>query len=143
MNNRSEEAAGSAKNIWIAYREGRFEKSPAPFWGYFFLLEDRPSVHTPVSNKEPHFPVDPEFKGRARSTKLARESHEGVSHAKRYELLCRRLVMERLHNAACFAMATNTSTIQIRQPAEDLTFLRMAAALRGRALTFLVSQTMK
>jgi hypothetical protein len=59
VNNRAEEAVGSAKDIWTAYREGRFGKSLAPFLGYFFLLEDRPSVRTPVSNKEPYFPVDP------------------------------------------------------------------------------------
>ena len=40
FNNRSEEAIGSATDIWVAYREGRFAKSPAPFLGYFFLLED-------------------------------------------------------------------------------------------------------
>ena len=34
VNNRSEEAVGSAKDIWIAYREGRFGKAPAPFLGY-------------------------------------------------------------------------------------------------------------
>ncbi len=41
VNNRSEEAVGSARDIWTAYREGRFGNSPAPFLGCFFLLEDR------------------------------------------------------------------------------------------------------
>ena len=63
VNNRSEEAVGSAKDIWIAFREGRFRNSPAPFLGYFFLLEDRNNVKTPVANKEPYFPVDPVFRG--------------------------------------------------------------------------------
>jgi hypothetical protein len=40
FNSRSEEAIGSATDIWVAYREGRFGKKPAPFLGYFFLLED-------------------------------------------------------------------------------------------------------
>ena len=40
FNNRSEEAIGSATDIWVAYREGRFGKTPTPFLGYFFLLED-------------------------------------------------------------------------------------------------------
>src|ERR1035438_8820646 len=52
VNNRSEEAVGSAKDIWTAFREGRFGESPTPFLGYFFLLEDRDNVKVPVANKE-------------------------------------------------------------------------------------------
>ncbi|MEO6909776.1 MAG: PaeR7I family type II restriction endonuclease [Edaphobacter sp.] len=63
VNNRSEEAVGSAKDLWTAYREGQFGNSPAPFLGYFFMLEDRDKVKTPVLNKEPYFPVDPVFRG--------------------------------------------------------------------------------
>jgi hypothetical protein len=50
VNNRSEEAVGSAKDIWTAFREGRFGKSPTPYLGYFFLLEDRENVNRAVSN---------------------------------------------------------------------------------------------
>jgi hypothetical protein len=64
VNNRSEEAVGSAKDIWTAYREGRFgEGAPTPFLGYLFLLEDRDNVKKPVRNKEPYFKVDPVFRG--------------------------------------------------------------------------------
>lgn len=54
---------GSAKDIWTAFREGRFGQAPPPFLGYLFLLEDRDNVKTPVVNKEPYFQVDPEFRG--------------------------------------------------------------------------------
>lgn len=138
VNNRSEEAVGSAKDIWIAFREGRFGKSPAPFLGYLFLLEDRGSVRTPVANKEPHFRVDPVFRGKAKASKDG-EQHVGVSYSKRYELLCRRLVLERLYSSACFIMATNDKHTKITQPADDLTFHRFAAALRGHAVAFLGS----
>jgi hypothetical protein len=94
VNNRSEEAVGSAKDIWTAFREGRFGKSPTPFLGYFFLLEDRANVRTPVSNKEPYFSVDPEFRGEAGKARGPEERYVGVSYSKRYELLCRRLVLE-------------------------------------------------
>jgi hypothetical protein len=141
VNNRSEEAVGSAKDIWIAFREGRFGKSPAPFLGYFFLLEDRSNVRIPVSNKEPYFPVDSVFRGEAqRKSRKGVERFEGVSYSKRYELLCRRLVLERLYSSACFIMATNSESTRITQPAEDLTFQRFAAALRGHAVTFLGSR---
>jgi len=138
VNNRSEEAVGSAKDIWTAFREGRFGQSPTPFLGYLFLLEDRDNVKRPVTNKEPYFTVDPEFRGEAdeKARKLG-ERYKGVSYSKRYELLCRRLVLERLYNSACFLMATNSRNTQITQPAEDLTFQRFAAALRGHVVTFL------
>lgn len=126
FNNRSEEAIGSATDIWVAYREGRFGKTPAPFLGYFFLLEDCDKVKTPVRNKEPYFKVDPVF--------------DKASYSKRYELLSRRLVLERVYSAACLIMATNSPRTHITQPAEDLNFRRFVAALRGHVVTFLGSQ---
>ena len=109
--------------------------------GYFFLLEDRDNVKTPVGNKEPYFAVDPVFRGDALKAKKGEERYAGVSYGKRYELLCRRLVLERLYNAACFLMATNSKSTEITQPAEDLTFQRLAAALRGHAVAFLGSRS--
>jgi restriction endonuclease XhoI-like protein len=126
FNNRSEEAIGSATDIWVAFREGRFGKTPSPFLGYFFLLEDCERVKTPVRNKQPYFKVDPVF--------------EKASYSKRYELLARRLVLERVYTAACLVMATNSSRTKMTQPAEDLNFQRFVAALRGHVVTFLGSQ---
>jgi hypothetical protein len=123
FNNRSEEAIGSATDIWVAYREGRFGKPPAPFLGYFFLLEDCAGITRPVRNKEPHFKVDAVF--------------NQASYGKRYELMCQRLVLERVYTAACLVMATKSGKTQITQPAEDLSFKLFAAALRGHVLTFL------
>jgi hypothetical protein len=140
VNNRSEEAVGSAKDIWTAYREGRFGKTTAPFLGYFFLLEDQGKVRIPVSNKEPYFPVDPVFRGQAKPAEKGKVSFEGVPYSKRYELLCRRLVLERLYTSACFVMATNSKATKISEPADDLTFQRFVAALRGHVVTFLESR---
>ena len=143
VNNRSEEAVGSAKDLWTAYREGHLGNSPAPFLGYFFMLEDRDKVKVPVLNKEPYFPVDPVFRGEPHE-KLTKGAirYKGVSYSKRYELLCRRLVLERLYSASCFLMSTNQTNqpTRITQPAEDLTFQRFVAALRGHVITFLESQ---
>jgi len=140
VNNRSEEAVGSAKDIWTAFREGRFGESPTPFLGYFFLLEDRHKVKIPVRNKEPYFSVDPVFRGEAKKTKKGLDKYQGVSYSERYELLCRRLVLERLYTSACFLMATNDKKTSITQPAEDLKFQRFVAALQGHVVTFLGSQ---
>lgn len=89
FNNRSEEAIGTAHDLWTAYREGALGTDvPRPFLGWVMLLEDCPRSNTPVRDKEPHFPVDPAFK-------LA-------SYAQRYDLLCKRLVQEGLYNSAAF-----------------------------------------
>jgi hypothetical protein len=142
VNNRSEEAVGSAKDLWTAYREGRFgDGAPAPFLGYLFLLEDRGSVKKPVSNKEPYFEVDPAFRGESLPVGARQElKYSGATYAQRYELLCRRLVRERIYNASCFLMATNSKKTVVSQPAKDLSFSRFAAALRGHVTTFVGTQ---
>ena len=122
-NNRAEEAIGSATDFWRAYREGRFGSLTEPLLGYFFLLEDCPKSNKPVRSSEPYFKVDPEF--------------AGASYGKRYELLCRRLVLDRLYRAACLTLATDEPESRITEPAEDLSFRRFAAALRGHAVAFL------
>jgi hypothetical protein len=126
LNNRTEEALGNASDIWTAYREGRFGTGPRPLLGYLFLLRDEPKVLRPVANKEPHFKVDPVF--------------EGASYAMRAEILCRRLVLERLYDTACLLLSTNERSTTITEPAEDLTFRRFVAAIQGHVVTFLGSQ---
>ncbi|MEO8657272.1 MAG: PaeR7I family type II restriction endonuclease [Bryobacteraceae bacterium] len=134
LNNRSEEALGSATCLWTAYREGRFGAAPTPFLGYFFLLEDHAEVHEPKGYSEPYFAVDPVFKtGEGKG----RRSASGVSYSKRFEILCRRLVLERLYSATCLVLATNESPTRITQPADDLSFGRFVAGLRGHVMTFL------
>lgn len=125
VNNRSEEAIGNAVDIWTAYREGRFGDSPAPFLGYFFLLEDCPKVHTPVANVEPYFKVDPVF--------------AEASYARRYQVLCERLVLERLYNAACLTFSTRAASGErsiIRHPSATLGFSRFAASITAHAHLF-------
>jgi hypothetical protein len=126
LNNRTEEALGNATDIWTAYRDGRFGTAPRPLLGYLFLLRDEPKVLRPVANKEPHFEVDPVFKG--------------ASYCQRAELLCRRLVLERLYDAACLLLSTSEESTKITEPANDLTFRRFVAAVRGHVVTFLGSQ---
>jgi len=141
VNNRAEEAVGSAKDIWTAFREGRFGTSPTPFLGYFFMLEDQAKVKMPVRNKEPYFPVDPIFRGKPHEKRRKDQlRYKGITYGERYEILCRRLVLERLYTAACFVLSTNATPTRITQPADDLTFQRFVAALRGHVVTFLESR---
>ena len=62
FNNRTEEALGNATDLWAAYREGAFKPSARPWLGYVFILEDCTKSQSPVSVKEPHFKVFPEFR---------------------------------------------------------------------------------
>ena len=112
FNNRTEEAIGSATDLWTAYRENAFLHSPQPWLGYLFLLEDDETSKRPVRNPQPHFEVFGEF-------------HD-ASYAKRYELLCRKLVLERKYSSACFLMsqrpqpATASSNTIRSAPRDDL-----------------------
>ncbi len=124
-NNRVEEAIGNATDIWTAFREQRLGPS-RPYLGYFFLLHDDPAVHKPVSSSAPYFPVDPVF--------------TGASYAKRYEVLCQRLVYERLYDGACLTLATNATPTQVSHPLPELSFLSFAAKLQGHAHAFAQSR---
>ena len=57
FNNRTEEAMGSALDIWTAYREGVFGTQTAPWLGYFMVLEDCRKSNEPIRVRSPHFPV--------------------------------------------------------------------------------------
>jgi Restriction endonuclease XhoI len=122
FNNRTEEAIGNAEDIWTAYREGRFGRHQAPFLGYFFLLEDCARVHAPVANAEPYFEVDPVFRS--------------ASYAKRYEVLCHRLVLERKYTGACLTLGTKDTPTRISFPSDTLSFRRFAAAVDAHARAF-------
>jgi hypothetical protein len=110
FNNRAEEALGNADDLWTAYREGAFGGQPAPWLGFLFLLEDHPESRRSVRVFEPLFRVFPEF----RST----------SYAQRYELLLRKMVLERRYSAACLLLSPRPSpgvAATVVEPASDLT----------------------
>jgi hypothetical protein len=86
FNNRTEEAIGTAHDLWTAYREGSFGESPRPFVGWLTLVEDAPGSRSPVTERSPHFPVRQEF--------------QNASYVQRYDHLCRKLMQENLYTAA-------------------------------------------
>ncbi|MBM4329769.1 MAG: restriction endonuclease [Deltaproteobacteria bacterium] len=124
FNNRTEEAIGSALDLWTAFRERAYLQSPQPFLGYFFMLEDCDASNRSVSVQEPHFKVFPEF--------------IGASYMRRYELFCRKLVLERHYSAAAFITSTSQDGIRgnYKMPAEDLSIERFAKVLAAHAATF-------
>ena len=120
FNNRTEEAMGSALDLWTAFREGAFNSTVRPWLGYLFLLEDCPRSNRPVRTREPHFPVFPEFKN--------------ASYAKRYEIFCRKLVRERHYTSAVFLMSSRTNGLkgEYTEPAQDLAFHIFAKSLAAQ-----------
>jgi hypothetical protein len=95
-------------------------KGPRPFLGYFFVPEECPQSMTPVHFVSPHFAALPEF--------------ENTSYAARYELLCRKLVQERLYDAAALVLtASSAADSGGFAAASELTSpRRFAAALAGK-----------
>lgn len=96
FNNRTEEAIGTAHDLWTAYREGAFGKQPRPFVGWMMMVEDAPESRRPVTDRSPHFPVFEEFKG--------------ASYLKRYDILCQRLIQEQLYGAASVLASPRTAS---------------------------------
>lgn len=121
FNNRTEEAMGSALDLWTAFREGAFNGGVQPFLGYFFMLEECDASNRPVRVREPHFRVLPEF--------------VGASYTKRYELFCRKLVLERHYTVASFIVSKNDAGLDgiYREPARDLSFASFVRLLSSHA----------
>ena len=95
FNNRTEEAIGTAHDLWTAYRENDFGEQPRPFVGWMMLVEDSPDSRSAVRESSPHFPVFPEF--------------QGASYLKRYDILCQRLVKEQLYTTASVITSPRTA----------------------------------
>ena len=124
FNNRTEEAIGSALDLWTAFREKAYLDSPQPFLGYFFMLEDCDASNRPVTVQEPHFKVFPEF--------------VGASYMRRYELFCRKLVLERHYTASAFITSSSFHGLKgaYKTPADDLSMERFAKVLVAHVATF-------
>lgn len=121
-NNRTEEAVGSATDLWAAYREGAFKPSARPWLGYVMLLEEAPESTRPVKAQEPHYKVFEEFR-------LA-------SYAKRYEILLTKLVRERLYDSTCFLISNGADGPDgyYKEPAPGLSFVNFITSLMARAM---------
>lgn len=125
FNNRVEEALGNATDLWTAYSKGVFEPSQKPWLGYLFMLEEHEKSIRPTKriNLKP-FKVD--------------EAFQQLSYAERYELVCQRLVRERLYDAACFFTSNAKRGIlgAYAQPNQELGIRNFAISLYARAAAF-------
>lgn len=124
FNNRTEEAIGTAHDIWTAYRDDAFgEQAPKPFIGWLMLIEDTEKSRAPVKNVSPNFGVFPEF--------------HGASYIDRYDILCRKLIQEQLYSSAA-VLTTSRGSVETGSygNVSELTSLKsFAAALAGHIAT--------
>ena len=91
FNNRTEEAIGSAVDLWTAFREGHFPTN------LLHGLDGKLSfAERPVRNNNPYFPVRPEF--------------EGASYLDRYRILCQKLILERHYSCASALWTSDANT---------------------------------
>jgi hypothetical protein len=129
FNNRVEEAVGNATDFWTAYREGRYKPSQRPWLGYLFMLQDVHKSSRPTKRVTlQHYQMDEEF--------------QCLSYAKRYELVCLRLVRERLYDAACFCISEADSGAKGRYltPNEEVGIKSFCISLHARAAAFAIAK---
>lgn len=129
LNNRTEEALGNAADLWTAFREGAFGRGvPRPWVGWIMFLEDCEKSTRPVGVMEPHFKVFPEF---VRS-----------SYAQRYEILLRKLILERHYDGAALILSRREDGASgaYREPAQDLSMKRVIAGIGSHVQAFLAAE---
>lgn len=142
FNNRTEEVIGSAADLWVAHHHGAyggqrtsrsevreyappllnplFQSDPRPpFLAWLMLLEECAGSMRPVRCDEPHFPVFEEFRD--------------ASYAKRYQILCERLVERQLYSAAALEL-TPTGTSEHRPLSPATSIRNMFSEFAGRIL---------
>ncbi len=119
FNNRSEEAIGNSTDFWVAFREGRLGKA-APWLGYFFFLEHTEKSTRPVALKKSVFPPFPVF--------------EGTSYARRYAILCERLVLEQKYTRTALVMSPRGAGPVASEADRDLGFYGFLRSLHGHLL---------
>lgn len=127
FNNRTEEAIGTASDLWTAYREGAFGNQIKPWLGYLFVLEEHEKSASSVRLKESHFSVFEDF----RASNYTEKNKKGVSYAKRYEILLTKLIKERFYDAGCLILSKYTQSPSQIYPSQLLTAQRFFSHFAG------------
>jgi hypothetical protein len=117
LNNRAEEAIGSFTDLIEAYEDGVFAPSPQPFIGYLMLMADNEESRNVPQVREVNFEVDDEF--------------QDATYVDRMELLCQRLVRQRVVNEAAFMLTDKEQGLdgEYWEPNEELRFKRFVRSL--------------
>lgn len=128
FNNRAEEALGNATDLWTAHRQGAFGLArPRPWLGWVMLLEESEASTRSVGVAEPNYKVFEEFRD--------------TSYAERYELLLRKLNLEKFYDGTAFITSTKEDGPRgkYREPAPDLTMKTLLAGLAGHVAGYMAA----
>lgn len=115
FNNRTEEAIGSAVDLWTAFREGQFPNQAAPWIGRLMIVGRDTASQRIVRNYEPHFPVRPEF--------------NGTTYLDRYRILCQKLILERHYTSTALMWTDNE--INYGNVTEDISIRSFLSSFSG------------
>jgi hypothetical protein len=96
FNNRTEEALGSAVDLWTALKWDVYDRQLPPWIGYLICLEKAEGSASTVRLQHGRFQIRKEF--------------QDTSYMQRYDLLCSKLMTERHYSSACviWSQADNT-----------------------------------
>jgi hypothetical protein len=121
LNNRADEIIGVGHDLQVALRESLLGADvPMPFVGFVVLVEDLREINQPVRSAAPYFKTDPIFTNK--------------TYAERWDILCQRLVSEKLYTATCCEMIDRLANH--RSLSRQNSFQAFAAAVEGHAVTF-------
>ncbi len=91
-----DQAISLAVDLQAAYRRDAFGVHARPFVGYLCLLEDSRASRAPVKDISPNFPLVPEYRN--------------ASYAKRYKILCTKLMMDRVYTDASVILSPRSAS---------------------------------
>lgn len=106
FNNRTEEALGSAIDLWTAFREKGFPQTQQPWLGYAIIVQKSKKSTSEVRLLEPHYKVRPEF--------------QKTSYLDRYVLFCKKLMQERHYSST--ALLSTTEKMDFDYPDDEISF---------------------
>lgn len=108
FNNRTEEALGAATDAAAAVKYNMYDAVQPPAFAYVLVVRNELKSRTSVQTlPEPHFPVDPVFKG--------------ASYLKRFETVCSRMLREKLYDAI-WLVYVDTDERRITEPVKALSY---------------------
>jgi hypothetical protein len=117
FNNRSEEAIGSAVDLWHAYERGLLGRL-RPWLGYVLLLEEAAESTCKGKLRNGALPIDPVF--------------TDTSYVDRYAIFCKRLMTSGLYNATCLVTSSREPLAPIRQPDPEIGFAAFVGDIAAR-----------
>lgn len=91
LNNRAEEALGSAMDFWSAFDNGLFNTKRKPWLGYLFFLEDCIEIKNRVKTAKTKFDISKEF--------------NNASYLDRYIIFCKKMMACGIYSSTCLVLS--------------------------------------